>query len=327
MYKSMWRMIFLLWLACGVWLGLAMAWGKTRPIVQLAYQSNRSLDHNLYLLDVATGLTFQVTHHRAEDISPTWSPDGSALAFASNRPSHPNYTYIWIWSAHTSRLRRIALPKRMALDYLAWSPNGDYIAFAGRGFDESTQDLYVLQLETAQLKRITHTPTLHETRPSWSPSGDELAYGTYDLLNNRIGKIYRVRFDPMGVVNVQHGAYDPVALSDHDEATAPFWVGEEQVVFTYEAERFPLYITATDATAPDLAWLHLAGIVEDPALSPDQRWLAYSSAPNLGTPWRSLYLARVDGTRVQQVTFASSPSQLFRDAAPTWRPSAALGGS
>ena len=327
MYKNMWRMIFLLWVACGVWVGLAMAWGKTRPIAQLAYQSNRSLDHNLYLLDVPSGLTFQVTHHRAEDISPTWSPDGSALAFASNRPAHPNYTYIWIWSAKTNKLRRIALPKRMLMDYLAWSPNGQYIAFVGRGVDESTQDLYVLQLETAQLKRVTHTPSVHETRPSWSPNGEELAYATYDVLNNYMGKLYRIRFDPMGVVNVRQGAYDPVPISDHDGATAPFWVATDQVAFTYASEYFPLHITATDATAPDLPWLHLVGMIEDPALSPDQQWLAYSSAPNVGTTWRSLYLARVDGTHIQRVTFSSSPSQLFRDAAPTWRPSAPLGGS
>ncbi len=321
MYHNLWRTVFLLWLALGVWLGLAQAWGKTRPVLQVAYQSNRSLDHNLYVLDVPTGLTFQVTHHRAEDTSPSWSPDGSALAFASNRPAHPNYTYLWIWSAHTTSLRRIALPKRMQLEGLSWSPNGDVIAFVGRGADESTQDLYVLHLETARLKRVTRTATVHEAYPTWSATGDALAYATYDVLNNRMDKIYRVRFDPMGVVNIRESAYEPVPISDRPEASTPIWLDDGRVVFTYPAERFPLYITETGTTAPDLTWLYLEGMIEDPALSPDERWLAYSSAPNLGTTWRSLYLTRVDGTQpTRRLTFPTSPSQLFRDASPAWRP-------
>jgi eukaryotic-like serine/threonine-protein kinase len=43
---------------------------------------------DIWVIDLARGVRSRVTSDRAEDIAPIWSPDGTRLAFASNRTGH-----------------------------------------------------------------------------------------------------------------------------------------------------------------------------------------------------------------------------------------------
>jgi dipeptidyl aminopeptidase/acylaminoacyl peptidase len=57
---------------------------------------------HLYLLDVATGELTQITTGDYDDSEPCWSPDGTRLAFTSNRSADPDSNYntdIWVVAA------------------------------------------------------------------------------------------------------------------------------------------------------------------------------------------------------------------------------------
>jgi dipeptidyl aminopeptidase/acylaminoacyl peptidase len=69
-----------------------------------------------------TDLT-RLTHSPGPDFDPSWSPDGTRIAFRSERSGEPE---IWVMNADGAEQRRLAAGLSPA-----WSPDGSLIAFAG----------------------------------------------------------------------------------------------------------------------------------------------------------------------------------------------------
>ncbi len=91
---------------------------------------------HLYVFDIASKKTTQITSGDFDDTEPAWSPDGKSLAFTSNRstpdPDRSYNTDIWVVTADNSdkgaRLTQITTnpgPDRSP----AWSPDGKWIAY------------------------------------------------------------------------------------------------------------------------------------------------------------------------------------------------------
>jgi len=91
---------------------------------------------HLYVFDVASKKTTQITSGDFDDSEPAWSPDGLSLAFTSNRSTpDPDRTYnsdIWVVAAnnadkgaHLTQITTNPGPDRSP----AWSPDGKWIAF------------------------------------------------------------------------------------------------------------------------------------------------------------------------------------------------------
>lgn len=89
---------------------------------------------HVYVLDIASGALTQLTHGDYDDDEPAWSPDGTRIAFVSNRTPEPDLSYdtdIWVVSADPAAAP--AAP-RLVSDTEgpdaspAWSPDGRSIA-------------------------------------------------------------------------------------------------------------------------------------------------------------------------------------------------------
>lgn len=79
-------------------------------------------DSQLHLLDLDTGHVRALTDGAGHDRSPCWSPDGSRVAFRSDRDNAGRFGG-WLAQAGTGQLDRgPALPG--SVEYLAWSPDG-----------------------------------------------------------------------------------------------------------------------------------------------------------------------------------------------------------
>src|SRR6266481_928422 len=95
---------------------------------------DRRRDH-LYVFDVASKKTAQLTSGDFDDTEPAWSPDGKSLAFSSNRSSDPDRNYnsdIWVVGADNSDkgAHLTQVTTNPGSDRApAWSPDGKWIAY------------------------------------------------------------------------------------------------------------------------------------------------------------------------------------------------------
>ena len=89
--------------------------------LRLAYESAVGGRLKLFVRDLTTGATQQVTTDVADDFSPTWSPDGTHIAFASNREK--NNVDIYTLDLSTHEIQRVTTGAGNDM-YPAWSANG-----------------------------------------------------------------------------------------------------------------------------------------------------------------------------------------------------------
>ncbi|MFC1572128.1 protein kinase [Candidatus Eisenbacteria bacterium] len=140
---------------------------------RIAYESDKSGDYEVYIVDTHGGNPFQLTNDPGADGSPSWFPDGSALAFASDRGKGSGVWKIGQLGGGATLL----LPD--AYDP-AVSPDGRDIAFARMGLSRN------LRIAVAPLADLTHVTILtddgdgvwHHRQPAWSPDGSSICYAS-----------------------------------------------------------------------------------------------------------------------------------------------------
>lgn len=128
-------------------------------------------DAEIFTIDAQTGAEVaRLTTSPGIDVSPAWSPDGSQLAFVSERSGGPQ---IYVMSANGGGARRVTFSGAHNTDP-AWSPTGDRIAFVGR---DGAFDVFTVRLDGSGMTRITQGDGDNED-PSWSPEGNYLAFSS-----------------------------------------------------------------------------------------------------------------------------------------------------
>jgi Tol biopolymer transport system component len=136
------------------------------PDGKLVAVTNRGGQEDVYVIELATGEMRQLTNDAAHDRGVTWSPDGSAIYFYSQRNSE-RYG-IWRINADGSDLTRVTDTAARSYWYPAVAPDGKRLSF----YNE--QNTYVM--ENGRIEPLPAAP--NGARPaltSWSPDGTMLA--------------------------------------------------------------------------------------------------------------------------------------------------------
>ena len=98
---------------------------------------------------------------------PSFSPDGSLIAFRSNRDGDPA---LWVCDREGQDLRRLT-PEGFLVKpgNLAWSPDGSMVAFSGATPEEGAHHIYRVSLGGGAPMRVTFGKA--EGQPLWSRDG------------------------------------------------------------------------------------------------------------------------------------------------------------
>ena len=113
---------------------------------------------------------------RANNSTPSWSPDGNKIAFAA----FSNVDRVGPWNANldifvmnADGTNPVRLTEDARFNWLpSWSPDGKRIAFerATHEPDPTTTDIYVINADGTGLVNLTQTPGVGEGDPSWKPT-------------------------------------------------------------------------------------------------------------------------------------------------------------
>lgn len=107
----------------------------------------------------------------AAEFYPKWSPDGSRLAFVSDR-EEPGNMDIYVATSDGSTITRVT--EHAAIDTApSWSPDGTRIAFS-RSI-ESRDEIFLVMADGTNEIRLTDNRSV-DGPVEWSPDGSELAF-------------------------------------------------------------------------------------------------------------------------------------------------------
>ncbi len=126
-----------------------------------------------------------------DDIDPTWSPDGSMIAFASSRNGARQ---LFVMDADGTGIRQVTDLDNMG-GRSTFSPDGTRLAFY-RG-PAGDHDIYIINVDGTGLVQLTDGGD--NLGPSWSPDGDWIAFTSFRDGNN---EIYIIHPDGTGLTRV-----------------------------------------------------------------------------------------------------------------------------
>jgi Tol biopolymer transport system component len=219
-----------IWLLIVILLAAVMIIGHVlgRDSGLIAFQSGRIGDTDIYLYDVPTGISHNLTRQpgrtpssqrllrdgntaeyptqpqhfvsQGSDVSPVWSPDGTRLAFVSFRDGNSE---IYLLDLRTGQLRNLTnYPGSDASP--VWSPDGSMIAF--ESLREGYWGIWLAELEMGTVRPLTEGGYASQS-PTWSPDGGGIVF---QAKRGRYWDLYMIDLETGEMRNLTNSAIDDV---------------------------------------------------------------------------------------------------------------------
>lgn len=138
----------------------------------------RVYNYEIFFASIEGTDVTRLTRNVDLDVLPAWSPDGGRIAFISDADrgsgSGTRRTQLSVYALATGDTIEVSLtvPDRIVHSRLAWSPDGERIAFVAReGQYPWRFAVYVVGGDGSGLSRLSDAAS----GPTWSPDGDSIA--------------------------------------------------------------------------------------------------------------------------------------------------------
>ena len=249
----------------------------------------------------------------------SWSPDGTQLAFISNRSGNAIQN-IFLMNADGSNIRSVV--ENSTNEFASsWSPDGQKILFQTTRSDSTAQDIYVVNIDGSGEKVLINTD-MEEQLPVWSPDGSKFAYQAGH--RGRGIDIYVANADGTGAMRLTDGngtlhaapAWSPdgTLIAFESNRHQPPATGTRTPLAQYE-----IYVMSQDGSnMRRLTSSQPLEAVRNPTWSPDGKQIAYefhTYSTDLISGFSTIKVMNVDGSNAFSI-----PNLPIGARFPRWSP-------
>jgi len=150
--------------------------GHHRLVVFRDSRSGVNVDDEIYVVrSDGTHVRNLTDAPDSNEWGPAWSPDGTRIAFSSDREGMPQ---VYVMNVDGTGVERLS---DVEGEYPAWSPDGTRIAFESyvggtTPFGDPNYDVFIMDADGSNEQNLTNDPDSYDGYPSWSPDGEWIAF-------------------------------------------------------------------------------------------------------------------------------------------------------
>lgn len=154
-------------------------WAPTSDYIAFASMARPGIS-DIVVASLDGSSVVRITDGTSWNAHPTWFPDGSRIAFASDRTGN---LQLFVINRDGTGLQQLTTSD-ITHDQPSWSPDGNVLAFVSDGPTAdrpSASNIYLLNLRSGLEVQLTEEQSDGANQPSWSPDGRYILFRATEL--------------------------------------------------------------------------------------------------------------------------------------------------